>query len=353
MDLDSNPDVLLVRKHLVEHLGAPDEVYEVRGSPIPTSPIQALHLSYFAPGGPEAPVVFATCGAALFTMKDGRRVEAMMLFRRQPEPDAIAAIHRMLSSFAVFSEANDEAVRIGDVVRAGDDLHQFCAMDAILFLPPVPFVESFHRIPLTQGRQAEMIWLLPVFDAEADYALQHGPQALMMLFAAQGLDLTDPGRDEANTLILPEDARGLAEKRSEEERKKAAAKGPSPTSRAPTRAAPQGSGSFDVDDRGDAVAIVRRGAKPAKAKPEHLAVVPPPMEGEEPTARAALEARPSQPIGAKETTGGRPAPARRPVIAPPQKKNEPVRFDVQSGASIEPDRRRGVAPAPKPAPPRP
>jgi hypothetical protein len=170
-----------------------------------------------------------------------------------------------------------------------------------------------------------------------------------MLFAAQGLDLTDAGRDEANTLVLPEDARGLAEKRSEEERKKAAAKGPTPTGRAPTRVAPQGSGSFDVDDRGDAVAIVRRGVKSPKPKPEHLSVVPPSMDGDEPTVRAPLEARPSQPMGANETTGGR-VPTRRPMFAPPPRKVEPVRFDVNSGASIEPDRRGPGAPPPRPVP---
>src|SRR5262245_62034489 len=167
MELDRSPALLLVRKHLVEHLGPPQEVFEVRGSPIKTSPIQALHLSYFAPGGPEAPVVFATCGACLFKMNDGRRVEAMMLLRREPSRDAFSAIHRLLSSFAIFAEANNESVRIGDVVRAPEDLHKFCQMDAILFLPPVPFIETFHRIAITHEELVELVWLLPVYEAEA------------------------------------------------------------------------------------------------------------------------------------------------------------------------------------------
>src|SRR5688500_20241433 len=108
MDLDQNPDILLVRKHLVEHLGAPAEVFEVRGSPLPTSPIQALHLSYFAPGGPNAPVGFATCGACLYQMQDGRRVEARMLLRRPPNHEAFGAIHRPRAASAILAEAHTE-----------------------------------------------------------------------------------------------------------------------------------------------------------------------------------------------------------------------------------------------------
>ena len=48
-ELDSNPTVLKVRKHLVEYLGPPDEVFELSGSPIPGSPMPALNLAYFAP----------------------------------------------------------------------------------------------------------------------------------------------------------------------------------------------------------------------------------------------------------------------------------------------------------------
>jgi hypothetical protein len=338
MDLDQNPDILLVRKHLVEHLGPPAEVFEVRGSPIKTSPIQALHLSYFAPGGPEAPVVFSTCGACLYKMNDGRRVEAMMLLRREPNRDAFSAIHRLLSSFAIFSEANNEAVRIGDVVRAPDDLHKFCGMDAILFLPPVPFVETFHKIPITKGDHVELIWLLPVYEAEASYALKYGPQALMMLFAAQGLDLTQSDRDEANTLIQPEDARALAQKRSDEERAKMDAQGgpkAMPMSKAPPRRT-LGAGSFEVADQGDAVAITRRGDKKPKAvRPVEQAPPPPP-----------------EPMPPQRT---QPPPQKKPVLRSVGKPEPVVRFDVNApklSQSTGPAT-ASKTPAAKPAPPPP
>lgn len=317
-DLDTNQDVLLIRKHLVEHLGPPDEVFEVSGSPIPDSPVQALNLAYFAPAGPHSPVVFATCGASLYEMKDGRRIEGIVIMRQEPAGDAFDAVHRMLASFALFAESNDQVIRLGDVVRAPEELHQFCSMDAILFMPPIPFVETFHRVQLAGEKTVEIVWLLPVYESEASYALEHGPQALMMLFAAQALDLTEPNRDEANTLIDPSDAAEMAKRAGEENRKRAEAEGPKPIQ---PRAKPKtsrrsvGKGSFDVEEAkgpGGAVKISRRN------KPKKKPTEPPPGRRGPPPPRSDGSPEP------------RPAPRARPA-APPKpapKKKEGVRFDI-------------------------
>ncbi len=322
MSLDANPDVLLVRKHLVEHLGAPDEVFEVSGSPLPNSPVQALNLAYFAPAGPQSPVVFATCGASLYEMNDGRRVEAMMVLRREPQGEAFDAVHRLLASFALFAETNDEVVRVGDVVRAQQELSGFSKMDAILFMPPVPFVPSFHRAEITNGMEVELIWLLPVYEAEANYALEHGPQALMMLFAAQHLDLTEVERDEANTLVRPEDAAELAKKVLENTQNKPK-KGPTPmqTRKLKSSRRDQGKGSFDVSEEGGEVRVARRGRKkkpappPAPAAPPRPAAPPPPAAPKVPDPPAR---RPNRPQA-------------RPIAQQAPKKDE-VRFDLSSGA---------------------
>jgi suppressor of fused protein SUFU len=347
MEIENDPDVLLVRKHLVEHLGRPDEVFEVRGSPLANSPLQVLHLAYFAPGGTEAPVVFATCGASLFQMKDGRRVEGIMLLRAAPSPEAVIAIHRMLSSFAIFAEANDETVRVGDVVRAPENLHQFSHMDAVLFLPPVPFVESFHKILIRNDQSVDVIWLLPVYESEAQYALKHGPQALMLLFAAQGLDLTEMERDEANTLIEPEDARQLAQKRAEEERKKGDQKTPA-RPKVLGRKPPTSTGSYQVQDDANAVTVVRRGTKEkAKPKPDlsegsdppkrHLEIVPPPPPEQEPK-RATSSQR--HPVVGK---------SKRPILGlAPVKPEKVIKFDLTAsqapGQPGAPSQRKPITP---------
>lgn len=323
VNLDANQDVLLIRKHLVEHLGPPDEVFEVSGSPLPDSPVQALNLAYFAPAGPHSPVVFATCGASLYEMKDGRRIEGIVIMRQEPAGDAFDAVHRMLASFALFAESNDQVIRLGDVVRAPEELQQFCSMDAILFMPPIPFVETFHRVELAGGKQVEIVWLLPVFQSEANYALEHGPQALMMLFAAQSLDLTEPNRDEANTLIAPSDAADMAKRKGEENRKRAEEEGPKPMQ---PRAKPKtsrrsvGKGSYDVEETkrpGGAVKISRRN-KPKKKKKAPARPSPQPARGPSAPSSPQPEGRP--PPRRKQAPPGRPGP----------KKKEEVRFEIDN-----------------------
>lgn len=344
MDLDNHPDILRIRKHLVEHLGPPDEVFEVSGSPLPDSPVQSLNLAYFAPAGPHSPVVFATCGASLFQMKDGRRVEAMMVHRREPQAEAFDAVHRLLASFALFAEANDEIVRIGDVVRAPTELEGFCKMDAVLFMPPVPFVPTFHRVEITKNREVELVWLLPVYDAEANYALENGPQSLMMLFAAQGLDLTEMDRDEANTLIRPEDAEELAKRAMEEAQKKAEEAAPTPmmTTKQKSSRRDMGRGSFDVVEEGAQVVIARRGSKKKKKPappPEPVAPAPEPEEAAPPPA-------PPPPAAAKPRP---PPPKRRGGAVKPPAKNE-VKFDLSRGKLQKrppPEDPQATAPPPK------
>lgn len=270
-DLDNNADVLLVRQHFVQNLGQPDEVVEVRGNPVQGSAIQKLQLAYFAPSGPGSPVVFATCGACQGTMKDGRRVEGIIVLRQEPAREAFASIHRLLCSFASFAEANEGAIRTGDVIRSPEELRQFSTMDAILFLPPVTFAAGFRQVALTSGSVADVVWLLPVYESEAAYALLHGPQALLLLFAAQGLNLTEMTRDEANTLIAPEDAAKMAADRDAIEAKKAAEASQDQSSAAPwikpTRPRTAQPASFETVQASAEMLVVRRTEKPKKPRP--------------------------------------------------------------------------------------
>lgn len=343
MAADQHPDVLLVRKHLVEHLGQPDEVFEISGSPIPNSPVQSLNLAYFAPGGSHAPVVFATCGASLYRMNDGRRVEGLIILRREPNGVGFEGVNKLLGSFALFAESTGQAVRIGDVVRAPNELKQFCQMDAVLFLPPVPFVPQFHQLPVTRNEQVDLVWLLPVYEDEAEYALKHGPQALMLLFAAQGLDLTDPERGEANTLVTPEDAAEMAKRVAEDNAKKGNVAKPTilPAGKTKTSRRDMGRGSFDVEE-GESVVISRR-SKPPKAPRTDTTVTDP-----APTAtQVEVQATATQvqvPAPPKQD------PRRRPWVVQPEEKNE-VRFDltatqVKVQRKVDPEKAEKAAPEP-------
>ncbi|MCB9646748.1 MAG: suppressor of fused domain protein [Deltaproteobacteria bacterium] len=367
-ELDSNPTVLKVRKHLVEYLGPPDEVFELSGSPIPGSPMPALNLAYFAPQGPQNPVVFATCGASLYKMADGRRVEGMVLLRREPEQAAFEAVHKMLAQFALFSEANKTPVRLGDVVRAQDMLRGFCEMDAILFMPPVPFVPNFHKAPITADEAVDMVWLLPVYEAEAEYTIKHGPQALMMLFAAQGLDLTEPTREEANTFMEPKDAEEMARRAMEDAKDRAKTQAPVPTAGKPKSSRrDMNKGSFKVEEGNSALKITRRGGvkapPPPASRPGGAPVqvrAPAPRRARPRAASGAQDApRAMQPYprsaAGMPARGPRPGgPPGRPVARPPAKKEE-IRVDLKGSGQVQ--KRPDPPPAPtapaRPAKPRP
>ncbi len=218
----------------------------------------------------------------------------------------------MLASFALFAETNDQVIQQGDVVRAPDELKKFCDMDALLFMPPIPFVSSFHKTQVSRGQEIEIIWLLPVYENEADYALAHGPQSLMMLFAAQGLDLTEPRRDEANTMMAPTDAAEMAKRIGEENAKRPETQAPRtlpPVAKLKSSRRSVGKGSFEVEETGGAVKISRRNKPKKKSAPPAAAPV-------------TREAPPED---------DRRGPARRkPITTPIPRRKENVRFDLGS-----------------------
>jgi hypothetical protein len=179
---------------MVEHFGPAKAVYEVSGRPLEGSEARSIHIADF---GPFDRVGFAsaTCGASSHPMNDGRRVEGLMLLGSTPKFEAVEAVHRILSFFAILSEATGQDVRVGDILRASSDLSRFSSMRALLILPPLPFPETLDAIPIAGG-SVELLWLLPLHESEARYAAQEGAQALLDRFAAAGLDLTDLDRPE-------------------------------------------------------------------------------------------------------------------------------------------------------------
>ena len=335
-ELDANPTVLKVRHHLVEFLGAPDEVFELSGSPVPGSPMTALNLAYFAPQGPQGPVVFATCGACLAPMADGRRVEGLVLLRKEPTPPVFDAIQRLLAQFALFPETSSAAVQLGDVVRAAEMLKPMCAMDAVLFMPPVPFVPGFHRAPIDKERFVDLIWLLPVYEAEAQYAMQHGPQALMMLFAAQGVDLTDLARSVADTSVDPAQAEAQAQQATQQAQERTKNQPPPPPkqTKPARRSAPQAR-PVQAEEAGPTVRIQRRGGGAAR-----------PNSGSQPA---------SVPAQSQGSAPGRPRTARpsgrsRVAVRAPSRKEE-IRFDLSApakpGQGTSAPKRAAAPPSPR------
>src|SRR5688572_33495257 len=122
---------------LEELLGPPTEVYQLSQNPLEGSVIRELKIAYFAPSGGTGRVVMATSGGYRSKMRDGRRIEALMILRKEPAGPAFDAVRDLLSTFVLLPEKNGRTLRHGDVVRA--DLSAFSKMNALLAVPPLPF----------------------------------------------------------------------------------------------------------------------------------------------------------------------------------------------------------------------
>ncbi|MEO1334825.1 MAG: suppressor of fused domain protein [Myxococcota bacterium] len=309
MDLDNHPLVLTVRKHFVDHLGPPAEVYQLPGSSQPNSPITAVQLAVFAPGGPEAPYIYVTCGASLFCMKDGRRVEAMFVLPRQPPPHISEHVRRLLGAFALFPEANDQVVKLGDVIRAADELAPISSMQALLFLPPFTFLPSFHRVNIENNETIDIVWLIPLHAIEANYTFKFGPQALLSLITQQKVDLTNPQREPADCSAPVETAPP-----------------PGPPSEPPP--------------------------EPPSAAPSAASAPKPQTASDDPSAIQVK--RRTAPTGGPPKSGQRRPPPRRPVIRPKARTPETIRFDLDKDGIVSKHRlvraKKPAAPQSKPKP---
>ena len=185
MDLDRQPTIQGVRRHLIEHLGAPRAVFGVNDT------YRYCSIAYFAPAGLQAPVFYVTVGLSLRPMQDERLMEALMVVCRAPNLQQVKAIRQILTYVAGLPQTVDDVIQVGDVIDAKSHLAPICQMDALLFVPPFLLPSAFHRVGLQGGQMVEMIWPMPVYAVEADYAYSQGAQALVQLFAEQRVDVTD------------------------------------------------------------------------------------------------------------------------------------------------------------------
>lgn len=361
----------------MQSFGEPEQVQVMQGGAAPDA-IPQLHVAQFAPEGPTSPNVFATCGASLYEMEDGRRIEGIVICRREPTEEERQGILRLLGRFSLFPATQKAVFRPGDLIDAKEDLAAFCDMDSVLMLPPLPFVDTFRTVDSRHGA-IEILWLVPIFNAEAEYARTHGIPALLNLVSAQGLDLSEPRRDEANTLMAPEEAASMALERAKEQAEKAKNAAPSPRSVAKlkTNRKNVGKGSFDVEEGAGGVKINRRAAPKPKVKaetprttaPAPAAPDPAPMASGGPSRGPAVPGFPggsaANPPGGL-ARGGPPAGV-RPVPGPPGAARpgglpgragsgapgaggparQPVRFDLSAAGVAPPPTSKPTLPARK------
>lgn len=180
-----------LEQHYQVHLGPPrgDAPWETTEGPI------GLRRFEPVPGT----LVLATVGVSQI---HGNAPEAVLSMHGQPPEATLVRACQILGAFA--EQSTPDLARYPLALEGVD-------FETVLVLPPLPFTEGLARLRQPAPMPPlEIRWLLPAFDDEAEYAHEHGPEALLNLLRAQRLDAADFSRAPASTLVTPEDAARMA-----------------------------------------------------------------------------------------------------------------------------------------------
>lgn len=82
----------------------------------------------------------------------------------------------------------------GDVVRLPAPISESSGMSALYASRPVYFDGDFDEIDIEDGVTVGLMWLIPIWDEEADFVLQHGWPAFESRLESHDPDLLDLSR---------------------------------------------------------------------------------------------------------------------------------------------------------------
>ncbi|MCK6549074.1 suppressor of fused domain protein [Myxococcota bacterium] len=181
-----------ISAHLRRHLGPPGETFShAARSAARGARVTRVDMPYFLPEQHVEHAVLATIGASAYVMPDGGRVEGLLVFAEPPARAELDALQALLLAFATYAEAHRTSLDLGDVVPVGEMLRPLGPMTSLVLLPPVPVGRALGTLTLDDATRVDLVWLLPLYDAEAKRALADGAEALMGLFAIEDVDPTD------------------------------------------------------------------------------------------------------------------------------------------------------------------
>jgi hypothetical protein len=184
--------LLLVEAHLVTHLGATSGRAGV--SFVGTQEIEVLR---FGPGV-DGLVRYATRGMSRYPMADpGTELVA----QHGPRAELVLSVHgsqdtvlRRMAVLAASPSVEGVVIAPGAGLDLGEPLWDGARFTAVLVGEAAGLVPD---LPLDGDEPVRFLPLLPMTPNEAAWKRVHGAQALEERWLAQGLDLRDPFRQEA------------------------------------------------------------------------------------------------------------------------------------------------------------
>lgn len=141
-----------------------------------------------APAEPSEPWLYATCGAAQSAPEGEPGAEYVLL---APAPDAVLV--EMLATLATVNADAPEGFGVGSIIALGRSWIARSWAHHLLVLPPYPFPSGFERLEDGE-RRTVVLWLVPILAAEAQYAREHGHEALEQVIERRGANVADPLR---------------------------------------------------------------------------------------------------------------------------------------------------------------
>lgn len=137
-----------------------------------------------APTGRDGVWVYITSGAAVRHTPDGH----LEFFIISPVDDVIQVeTLAMVTNFALDCRYQ---VRLGSILDIGRPWLPKSRCDHLLVSLPYPYGPKLEEL----GPATRILWLLPITHAEADFAREHGVEALEQCFEREQLQYFDPSR---------------------------------------------------------------------------------------------------------------------------------------------------------------
>jgi len=202
-----------VRNHLASFLGPPTQVLTAELHE-PSLPFASVELAHFN-AAPNQPSIFASCGLANNQILDGRRMELLFIAQNGTQDHVRECAFNLLASMVSFAATAVPPLNYGGMIAAGEYLSSISPMEGLVFFPPFILVNAFHGFAAPDGSPVQLLWMVPIYESEADYAAQYEPRALANLFGVNELNLTDLQRPQANVDMSPDQIQSFLDTENE------------------------------------------------------------------------------------------------------------------------------------------
>lgn len=141
-----------------------------------------------APAEAGRPWLYATCGSARSAAGGEDGAEYVLL---APTDDPVLV--EMLATLAVVNADAEQKLGVGSIIALGRPWIAGSWANHLLVLPPYPFGPGFE-IYEDGDRRAVVLWLVPILTSEAQYAREHGHEALERIIETRRANVAEAGR---------------------------------------------------------------------------------------------------------------------------------------------------------------